>query len=198
MRAIAMPERHAGFTLVESIITIAVLAIALVSVAYMLQRGLAESADTIVETRLVALGQAYLDEIVGRRFDEKSAPGGGSPCFGLPPAPTACTAAASFGPDGGESSGGVLIRARADDVDDYHGLVEGGGEAPPLDVLRDAEGNERQGYGNFHVEVEVRYAGDDAVIGKTATDAKLITVSVRLASQEDEEAVKFSVYRANY
>ena len=191
-------HRQSGFTLLETVVSIVVLGLALSSVAYMLQRGISESADTMVETRMVALGQAYLDEIISRRFDEMSHAGGAKPCFGFPPLPNACTAAASLGPDGGESSGGLLLRNRADDVDDFHGLVEGAGEPAPADVLRDAEGNEREGYENYHVEVEVLYAGDDPAFAKTPTDAKLITVSVRLADQEEEEAVEFSAYKGNY
>lgn len=183
-----------GFTIIELVATIVILAIAMVGVAAMVGRGLTSSADTLLETRAIALGYAYLDEIIGRRFDEKSHPSGLIPCFGLPadpgPPPRPCTAVAGLGTDSGE-----VLRRRYDDVDDYHGMVQGDGEATPL---QDAEGNDRDGYENFHVEIGVRYAGMDMVFAGTRalTDAKLITVTVRYRTQTD--GFDFSAYKANY
>lgn len=178
--------RSRGFTLVEMVVTIVILAIALVGVAKLVSLGSSNSADTLLETRAMALGESYLDEIMGRRFDERSAASGFDPCYGLNPSdPDRCST--TLGPDAGENA-----RHRYDDVDDYNGLEEGDGAAP----LQDAEGNTREGYENFHVTVSVRYAGDDAVLGLDATDAKLITVTVRPRNQQ--EGWQFSVYRANY
>lgn len=181
--------RQRGFTLVEMVVTIVILGIALVSVASIFYLGSSNSANVMLESRAIALGYAYLDEIMGRRFDEKSDRSGLAPCFNLPPGSgRRCTAVADLGPDGGETT-----RERFDDVDDYDGLVEGDGQPDPI---RDATGTERAGYENFYVSVSVRYAGTDAFIGKTLTDAKLITVEVRHRSQD--EGWFFSVYRANY
>lgn len=178
--------RCGGFTLIEMITSIVILAIALVGVANMVSLGNSNSANILVQTRAMALGQSYLDEIMGRRFDERAAASGFDPCFGLDPMDSGrCSAV--LGPDSGETS-----RDHYDDVDDYNGLEEGDGVAP----LEDAEGNEREGYENFHVAVAVRYAGDDAVLGLDETDAKLITVTVR--TRDQEEGWEFSVYRANY
>src|SRR5690606_10324718 len=140
-------ESARGFTLVELVVTIVVLAIALVSVAYIVRLGTSDSSQTLLETRAIALGQAYLDEILSRRFDERSGRGGGSPCYGLAGGGR-CTAAANFGLDGGEGSNRDLW----DDVDDYDGLSEGDGYPDPL---RDAVGATRAGYDNFGVEVAV-------------------------------------------
>jgi len=181
--------RQKGFTLVEMVVTIVILAIALAGVAAMVSLGSSNSADTMLETRAIALGQSYLDEIMGRRFDERSAASGLSPCYLLPPGGgRRCTAIASLGPDGGEGS-----RDLFDDVDDYDGLAEGDGEADPL---QDAEGLERSGYENFNVTVSVRYAGNDPVLGLNATDAKLITVTVKYRGLAD--GWNFSVYKGNY
>ncbi len=179
-RGIALTSRQgqqAGLTLVELIMTIVIMGLAMLGIAAMLSRGVSESADTLLEAQAIALGQAYLDEIMGRRFDERS------PCYD-----TGCTAENAFGPDGGESS-----RDRYDDVDDFHGLAEGAAYGTPL---RDAEGNPRSGYESFSVTVTVRYAGDDAVIGRDPTDAKLITVNVRFAGQS--QGWDFSAYKGNY
>ena len=175
-----------AFTIIEVIVTIVILGIALVGVAAMINRGLSNSADVMIESRAIALGYSYLDEILGRRYDERTRRGGIPPCYGLAGGGR-CTAEASFGPDGGE------VRARFDDVDDYHGLVEGDGELTPL---QDAEGNNRSNYDNFRVEVSVRYGGDDPVMGLTETDAKFINVNVRHRVQNI--GWDFSVYKGNY
>jgi MSHA pilin protein MshD len=189
MQATAMTRPFAarGFTLVEMVATIVILAIALVGIAGMVSLGSSNSADTLVQTRAIALGGSYLDEIMGRRFDERSAPSGFDPCFGFVGGDR-CTAEMDFGADGGESG-----RDEYDDVDDYHGLAEGDGEATPIE---DAEGETREEYANYHVDVSVRYAGDDAVLGLTETDAKLITVTV--TTRDQSSGWEFSAYRSNY
>ena len=176
------------------VVTIVILAIALMSVVAIVRLGTQQSADVMLQTRAIALGQAYLDEILGRRFDERSAASGLNPCFGLTvdSPPRRCTEPGSFGPDSGESSG--FPRELFDDVDDYDGWVEGDGEAEPI---RDAEGDEREEYENFHVAIEVVYAGNDSAWGRPhQTHAKLITVTVSLRGQSD--GWKFSAYKGNY
>jgi MSHA pilin protein MshD len=189
MRVTAMVKRDAaaGFTLVEMVATIVILAIALAGVAGMVGLGSSNSANALVQTRAIALGESYLDEILGRRFDERSAASGLDPCFGLVGGGM-CTDEMSFGPDGGEST-----RDEFDDVDDYDGLAEGDGEATPI---QDAEGSTRAEYANYRVEVSVRYAGADMVPGLTATDAKLITVTV--TSRDQDTGWDFSAFRGNY
>lgn len=190
MASKACYQQQHGFTIIEMVATIAILSIALVSVASIVSLGTSRSADTLQETRAIALGYAYLDEILGRRFDERSERSGVQPCYGLAPGPTRpCTAEMAFGPDTGEGTD----RARWDDVDDYHGRAEGDGEVIPL---LDAAGNVRTGYDNFHVQIAVRYAGTDTAWGSSETDAKHVTVTVRLRSRT--EGWSFSAYKGNY
>ena len=197
--------QQTGLTLVEMIITIVVLAIALVGITAAISGGIGRSGDTLVETRAVALAQSYLDEIFGKRFDENSNP------RGIPPCRTNCTDAVSFGPDAGETE-----RYHFDDVDDYDGLVEGAGAAGPL---QDSEGQDRTGYANYRVEVSVRYvepcaaqdesffnATPDVCAPDTAPEiealeyaqqrAKLVTVKV--IHETNSDGWDFSVYKANF
>lgn len=185
--------RQTGMTLIEMVVTIVILAVALIALSSILSAGIGRSADTTLELRSATLAQSYLDEILGKRFDEHSAP------RGIPPCRSNCTLAGSFGPDAGET------RAQFDDVDDYAGLDEGEGQLTPL---QDAEGNTRTGYDNFRVRVSVRYmntgaSGEEENLGVAANDldddqdAKLITVTVNFISSGDD-GVSYSAYKANF
>jgi MSHA pilin protein MshD len=196
-----MKRTQRGVTLIELIAVIVILSIALVSVAAGISAGLSRSADVLLETRAVALAQSYLDEILSRRFDERSS------LRGIPPCRTNCTDEINFGPDLGGTCGvssNRECRARYDDVDDYHGLDEGFEQTLPL---QDAEGNEREGYGNFRVEVSVRYlqlgAAEPEDNLTTALndlddvrDAKHIRVTV--THLQRREGWLFDVYKANF
>jgi MSHA pilin protein MshD len=208
MWGIVMNRRQGGLTIIEMVVTIVILGIALVGITQMIGSGLRSSADTLLETRSVALAQSYLDEIFGKRFDEHSNP------RGVPPCRSNCTEEGDFGLDGSEAS-----RVDFDDVDDYHGLIEGDGAATPL---QDAEGNERVGYENFRVEISVRYAQpcndedeaffndgslvcppdvpaspeEEEALAEARLRAKVITVQVSHRNQPD--GWQFSVYKANF
>ena len=184
--------KQKGITLIEMVITIVILGIALIAITSILSSGIGRSADTTVELRSAALAQSYLDEILGKRFDENSHP------RGIPPCRSNCTPFANFGPDG-------ETREQFDDVDDYDGLDEGEGQLTPL---QDASGQPRAGYGNFRVRVSVRYM-DIAASGTeenlaVATndlddneDAKVITVRVNFLNS-DAEGVAYSAYKSNF
>lgn len=209
-----MPIDHnqRGLTLIELVAVIAIMAIALIGVTQTISVVTRQSADTLLETRAVALAQSYLEEILGKRFDENSAPRGIPPCS---ESYNACTDESAFGPDGSE------VRNLFDDVDDYHNLAEGDGEADPL---LDSEGNIRAGYENFRVQVSVRYLRpcaeeaawfnfapeicspdiEDAVqveeseevLGPATQSAKYIRMTVR--HRDHTEGWHFSVYKANF
>ena len=182
-----------GLTLIEMVLTIVILAISIITITGMLSGGVGRSADTTLELRSASLAQSYLDEILGKRFDEHSSP------RGIPPCRTNCTDEVDFGPDGGET------RVRYDDVDDYHGMDEGAGQLTPL---QDSEGNEREGYENFRVRVSVRYlelgvSGEEENLAVAANDlddsqdAKLVTVTVNFLTSGNE-GVSYSAYKANF
>jgi len=191
------PKSSAGMTLVELIMTIVILAIALTGITLALSGGLGRSADALVQTRVVALAQSYLDEILARRFDQQS------DVRGIPPCWLDCTAASEFGPTPAELSCG---RTCFDDVDDYHNLDEGWNSAT-AQPLRDADGLPRLGYDSFRVRVTVRYLdpATEAVLDigvqpssdpLWARNAKLITVNVSHPS--NPAGWNFSAYKANF
>lgn len=203
MQVIAMfskTAKQSGITLIELVVTIVILGVALVSLSGVIGGGASRNSDIAVQIRATALAQAYLDEILGKRYDENTRNGGIPPCQATGPPPRRCTAEASFGVEGGEST-----RARLDDVDDYHGMDQGDGQTLPL---QDAQGNTRTGYENFRVRVVVRYinvgAGGEEenlnlVPGAALDDefdAKLVTVTV--SDRSNTEGWDFSVYKSNF
>ena len=104
-----MYSRHqAGLSLIEVIASIVVLAIALTAVSTMMGVGISRSGEAVVELRAVALAQSYIDEILGKRYDEKTRNRGVPPCRdpALPGVPVArqCTLEGLFGPDSGEDT----------------------------------------------------------------------------------------------
>lgn len=206
-----------GVSLIELIFTILILSVALVGIASSISGGTSRSADTLVEIQAVALAQAYLDEIVGKRFDEGNRASGIPPCRvlrdGLPNladgASRRCSDKTDVAPPGTfPRFFGILAdgetRATYDDVDDYDGLKEGFGETNPLqDANGDPRGSE---YDNFHIEIEVTYfdpLGTDVTYSGATDeelddgyDSKLITISV--FNGNDAQGFVFSVYKSNF
>lgn len=197
MKAIVMSRRQRGLSLIEMVVTIVILAIALTGLTASIRSGMGRSTAAGIELQAVALAHAYLDEILVKRFDERTRNRGIPPCRATAPPARQCTAEGSFGPDGGET------RARYDDVDDYHGLDEGDGQATPL---QDANGNTRVGYDNFRVTVDVRYinigAGEEENglgVGSELDDqfdAKHVTVTVYYRGLTD--GFDFGAYAVNF
>lgn len=199
-----MFNKQNGVTLVELVLTIVLLSIALLGITLGIQMGVSRSANAIQEVRAVALAQAYLDEILGKRYDEKTRNRGVPPCRAPAPASRQCTVEGSFGANyGSPVESGENSRSRLDDVDDYHGMDEGDGQSLPL---QDAEGNTRTGYDNFRVQVSVRYINvgggeEEENLGvnnelNDQFDAKLITVTV--SYRGIPTGWNFSAYKSNF
>jgi MSHA pilin protein MshD len=173
-------ERARGFTLVEIVVALVIVSIAAAAVMQALSFGLQRQSDPLWQAKAVALGEAYLDEVLARRYDTASPPGGVPPCS---PLATPCSDGASFGGDPAD-------RAQFESVSDYHGLVD----EPP----RDAEGNVRAGYESFRVEIAVRYVDTDerdALGLDDVTDAKHVEVRV---TDRGTPTLVFSAYRGNF
>jgi MSHA pilin protein MshD len=197
-------KNQSGITLVELIVTIVVLGVALVALSEILGGGASRNSDITLQVRATALAQAYLDEVLGKRYDEKTRNRGIPPCRASAPPARQCTAEASFGFNyGAPVESGENSRFRLDDVDDYHGMDEGDGQTLPL---QDAQGNTRTGYDNFRVRVAVRYINigvgeEEETLGVNNElddefDAKLVTVTVSFRG--DATGWDFSAYKSNF
>lgn len=185
---IGLSRRPRGFTLVEMVITIVVMAIVLAGVSLVFFATVRRSPEPLLNMRAAALGQAYLDEILTKRFDQNSGQGGIPRCNSTDSGALACST--NLGPDVSPTNPPSLeTRSQYNDVDDYNGLDE----SPP----RDALGNVLPGYTNYRVQVSVTYAGNgtDGLGLANMQDAKLITVTVTTPTGDK---MVFSAYRVNY
>ncbi len=172
MKATATPKRARGVTLVELLTTIVIIGIALAAVTSSVTQSVRRSADPLIQHKMILLGQAYADEILGKRFSEST------PIGGIPAVTGA--AACTIGSEAGEA------RALFDDVDDYDGLVE----SPP----QLQSGAALNGYNDFSASVSVSCAGTALGLGNDY-DAKVIDISI---SSADGRSTAFRVYRGNY
>ena len=90
-----------GVTLVELVISIVIISIAVTGVLLVIQRNTLSSANPMVTYQSIAIGEAYLEEILLQEFADP-------------------TDLETGGPEAGET------RATYDDVSDYHNLTDNG------------------------------------------------------------------------
>ncbi len=173
-------RRNRGFSLVEVVIVIVVLAIAVPSLLLRIWQGTRASANGEFTTIGNHLAEDLMEEIMEKRWDENTAAGGGTIPNGSKTAP------ANFGTAEGET------RATFDDVDDYHGLSE----TPPNDATNTA----MTGYNDFTRTVAVVYVDtsdlNTAVVSTPRPDYKRIAVTVSWTAH-DGGSVQLVTLRSN-
>jgi MSHA pilin protein MshD len=172
------PSRQHGFTLVELLVFIVVLAVGLTGTVLVINRSVQLAPEALVRSRAMELAQAYLDEIATKKYDEYTGQGGVPRCDSTDPGSQSCSD--TLGPEGTET------RATYDDVDDYHGIDD----EPPVD----AKGNPFANYADYRVQVRVEYAGTELGLADIR-HAKRVTVIITtpLASR-----IPVSYYRTNF
>ncbi len=82
-----------GFTLIEVIVFIVIIAVAMGALLAVFNHSVVNSVDPAVRVKALEKGQALLDEILARKFDENTPTGGvpacdssaGQPCLGISP-----------------------------------------------------------------------------------------------------------------
>ncbi len=182
-----------GFSLVELVVGIVVMAIALTYMSTVFFSNPGRSVEPLLQIRAAEFGQSLMEEILAKNFDESTPVGGVPACA---PATTPCTASGGLGIDGTET------RISFNDVDDYH--LYCGDEAGKTGwPLVSPEGVSPQGFENFRMRICVGYDDDyDGVINEAGVDeldAKLITVEL-FAPQVGGlgTAITFTAYKGNY
>lgn len=173
-------SKNKGFTLIELVVGIIVLAISFsVITRFILPLG-EKSAEQLHQVRASELGQSLMNEILSRAFDEHSDMAGG--LIRCSEAGTFCTAPGSLGAEGEASS------ALYNDVDDYINF--------DFSLETNAMGDSYASlYPGFSVDIAVCYSNFSANCSGSIEIAKLITVTV--TTPQDFDFV-FSFYKANF
>ncbi|WP_019677303.1 type IV pilus modification PilV family protein [Arsukibacterium perlucidum] len=193
MLAPAMSARsQQGFSLIELIAGIVVLAIALSLVTAVLGPLYIKSTDPWHQVRATELGQSMLNDIMSRSFDQQSPRSGSMLRCGESSAP-ACTvqnADGSWPADPGESA--ADNRLRFNDVDDFDNFTVNGSLLTNIlaEDLADV-------YRSYQLTVSVSYAaaGEVGGISLASDQVKVITVTVRTPTGNE---LQFSSYKGNW
>jgi MSHA pilin protein MshD len=187
---------HKGFTLIETIVGMVVLAISFSVLTTLIYPVSQQSADQLHQVKAAELAQSVLNEIQNKAFDNNSDMAGGRVRCGEIGADDCSTA---MGPDTDTISGIKETRATFNDVDDYNGLQYG----LPYnnDKIVNSQGVELNLYIGYTMSIRVcndaNYSGPDcdgALDANTST-AKLIIVTITTPT---DFSMSFSTYRANF
>ncbi len=180
-----------GFSLIELVMTIVILGfLSMILLPFI--TSITRSPDPMIRQQAVALGQALMDEILAKRWDENTPIGSGPIGPTTESARGLTVAASTIGRDGGEV---VNNRTNWDDVDDYDGHTNTG-------TFRDQNNNTFTLTG-YSRQVTVTYIPSnsnpveaDNPAGVTAsaqaTDTKRVVVSVTSPLQETFNLVMVS------
>lgn len=163
-------RQNAGFTLVEIVITIVILgAVAGILVPFL--NAIVHSPDPVIRERAISLGQAMMDEIMAKRWDENT-PMGGGPLNTAESARGTVMPVPALGVDAGED------RTTYDDVDDYNSMP------PEIDNFTD-QNNNAFNLPGYRRQVTVRYIASTAnpidentPAAAGTTDTKLVVVRI--------------------
>jgi MSHA pilin protein MshD len=171
---------QSGFTLIETIIVIVLVGAMMAGMTALFVNNVSHSHRPYLRQKALAAANAYMDEIMTKRWNENTPIGGGC----VITASGSCTTAGAPGViaigNDGES------RSTYDDVDDFNGI----NESPP----QDSTGTVMPGYTGFTGTVSVTQPGS-AWNGVAAADVRLIVVNV---TSSNNETISLTAYRVNY
>lgn len=176
--------RQRGFTLIEIIVGIVTLGIALVVLSTLLFPQAPRSAEPVLHARASALGQMFINEIMGKAFDDKSDMSGGYVrCNDT--TPPSCTEPGSLASEEGSRSG-------YDDVDDFNGLSSNNGDNID-DVLLQGGLDDR--FAGFSFRISVTYSDDQGQQQTSIQRYKRIDVTI---TAPNNQQFIFTAIRGDY
>lgn len=180
-------SKHRGFTLIEIIIGIVVIAIVTVVVTAGIGPLFQKTSDPWFQVRASELGQSLMNEVMGHKFDERNnanfrCSSATQECTNpAPPSSFACPAAGNPLPntDGGET------RETFDDVDDFNcvGITTTG----ISNIL--GENIDASYYQGFGAEIRVYTAAGN--------ENRLKTIEITIVTPDDQR-ITFSAARGNW
>lgn len=181
---------YKGFTLIETIVGIVVLAISFSVLTSLIYPIAEQSAEQLHQVKAAELAQSMLNEIQNKAFDENSDMAGGRLRCGETGAPN-CSTDMGF-----ETVSGIAeTRATFNDVDDYNNLVYDAGE------IENSQGQPLDLYVGYAMNIRVCNDSDyngpncDGAQDVNISTAKLIIVTIITPT---DFSLHFSTYRANF
>jgi MSHA pilin protein MshD len=170
-----------GFTLIELVITIMVLAIGVTAFTQLMNASTIASVDPMVRQQAHAIAQSYLEEVMLNSFCDPNLPGS---------CPAACVAANICSTCGGLASPTPETRPDYDDVCDYNGLSNIG--------ARNQFDSAIAALTNYNVLVTV----DDSAVtlsGLSSASGQVVRVDVNVTHATNPNIdVTLSAYRTNF
>lgn len=160
-----------GFTLIELVVGMLVIAIAIVMLSSMLFPQADRAAKTLHRVKSAELAHSVMNEIWGKRYDQNTNANGGVPACG---SPLGSPCSATLGPEAGEG------RNDFNDVDDYHGLNQNA-------AMLNSSQTYAEVYPHYQLSVTVTFGA--------VPNSKLVTINV---TTPDGEVITYNMVRSNY
>ncbi|BEE16064.1 MULTISPECIES: type IV pilus modification PilV family protein [Aeromonas] len=183
------PER--GFTLIELIVGIVLLAVALTGILGLLINQAPRAVDPVQQVRAAQLAQRLAGEILQKSFDEQSDHNGGRyRCGETVTGVTIPACSTSYGPDGEPAPYAY------NDVDDFD---TAGNWVDANRFTQTSAGVSGDEYPNYQVKIAV--SGVDFSDGSFKSCSEPCSVGKRIELQvrlPDRSVLDFSLYRGNY
>lgn len=185
---------QAGFTLIELVVSMVLTALALAALTNFFFTQTSRTIEPLFQMRAAKLGEAVMDEIFSRPYDEQT-PVGGVPACDI----STCTALADLG----AAADGESAREEFDDVDDYDAYCNDSSPFDIVDVLGATAadtGNALEDFQAFKMSICVIYDGDyDGVEETNEINAKRVTVKIFPPGVTGiANAISFVAYRGNF
>ncbi|KEK27080.1 type IV pilus modification PilV family protein [Shewanella xiamenensis] len=171
IKASSKAKSQQGFTLIELVVGMLVIAIAIVMLSSMLFPQADRAAKTLHRVKSAELAHSVMNEIWGKRYDQNTNANGGVPACG---SPLGSSCSANLGPEAGEG------RNDFNDVDDYHGLTQHA-------TMLNSSQTYAEAYPNYQLSVTVAFG--------PASNTKLVTINV---TTPDNEVITYNLVRSNY
>ena len=172
-------QRREGFTLIEILLSLAILVLAVPILASLFPWGMKQASEAREQSQAVFLAQELMEEVLTRKWDENATP------------PGKTNVPSSIGLDAGEAAGD---RSTYDDIDDFDSFADS--------PMHDALGSTLTAFPGFWAQVQVNYVGSDkaaldldsALAADAGTDFKKMDVTVGWA----DGAVTLTAVRGNF
>jgi MSHA pilin protein MshD len=188
---------QSGFSLIETVIGIAVFAVAMTFILTAFLPMVSKQAEPVYQLRAAELGQAMLQDALSRSFDENADRTGRTEsgkylyCGDISTSNTdreqsSGSCSSTLGPDNQESY------AQFNDVDDFNAYCQ---QAISGATLAQWQGLDTSLYDNYSIQVCVVQAPELVGLSGRQDVAKQITVTVTTPSGEH---IPFTAYRSNY